>query len=52
MILTCLLPVNQLLTALPVDVLGSLGIKLAGGFSFCTVPVGGDFLPVWLEAKV
>ncbi len=35
LILTCLLPVNQLLTALPVDVLGSLGgIKLAGGFSF------------------
>lgn len=52
LILTCLLPVNQLLTALPVDVLGSLGgIKLTGGFSFCTVPVGGDFLPVWLEAK-
>lgn len=25
LILTCLLPVNQLLTALPVDVLGSLG---------------------------
>lgn len=34
LILTCLLPVNQLLTALPVDVLGSLGIKLTGGFSF------------------
>lgn len=51
LILTCLLPVNQLLTALPVDVLGSLEIKLAGGFCFCTVPAGGDFLSVWLEAK-
>lgn len=28
-----------------------LTTALAGGFSFCTVPVGGDFLPVWLEAK-
>lgn len=51
LILTCLLPVNQLLTALPVDDQVAWGIKLAGGFSFCTVPAGGDFLPVWLEAK-
>ncbi|SQB37044.1 Protein of uncharacterised function [Citrobacter koseri] len=52
LILTCLLPVNHLLTALPVDVLGSLGeLSFPGCRRFCAVPAGGDFLSIRLETQ-